>query len=137
MLSDVAVKKVAYYTGGPAGSWLFYNPPPIPSDLTQMNDGKGYWMESAAGPLTVCGYEHCAPLPAAPPYYDVVEAWNMIGFKSTTAKQAEKYLKAIKENVMVIYGFKDGVYFRVLAGGDLEPGLGYWIALTAPGTIYP
>jgi len=140
------IKKVAHYTGGPAGTWKFYSPS-APSDLTQMVDGKGYWMDVGAttGPppptdiLRVWGYEHAAPPPAVPPYYEVVEGWNMIGFQSMTPKLAANYLAAIADDLMVIYRFDcmDQSYYIVPPGGSLYPGAGYLIALTGPGTIYP
>ena len=104
-----------------------------------MVDGKGYWVEmSAAATLTILGVELPAP-PATPPTYDVVVGWNFIGFKSTTAKTANTYLAAIDEQYTIIYAF-DAVsqaYVTVLSSDNFEPGKGYWIAITAAGTIYP
>jgi len=135
------IKKVAYYTGGPAGDWKFYSPS-APSDLTQMVDGKGYWMDVGADPdgnLRVWGYEHCAPPPAVPPYYEVVEGWNMIGFQSMLSKPASEYLAGLGDDLMVIYQFEceHQLYDIVLPTEHLQPGSGYLIALTGPGTIYP
>jgi len=136
------IVKVAHYTGGPAGDWKFYSPG-APSDLTQMVDGKGYWMDVRAMTtdpwIRVYGYEHCGPPPAVPPYYEVVEGWNMIGFQSTIGKAAQDYLAGLGDDLMVIYEFdcNEQLYQIVLPAANLDPGKGYLIALTGPGTIYP
>jgi hypothetical protein len=77
--------------------------------------------------------------PGPPPTYDVVVGWNMIGFKSTaTNVTADDYLAGTK--YVRIYGFKNGSWFFIPGppySSYLEPGLGYWVAFTEPGTIYP
>jgi len=139
VLDGIPFQKVAAYS--PFQDWKYYNPLPAPSDLYQMNDGWGYWVDmgSAATTLDVCGYELVGPPPAVPPYYGVVVGWNLIGFKSTMPKLPVDYLAGIAGKYVVIYGFANGVYFLVgsLGHTSLLPGLGYWIAITAPGTIYP
>jgi hypothetical protein len=69
----------------------------------------------------------------------VEEGWNLIGFKSTMPKLPEAYLSAIAGDYVVIYGFDDGGFFIAGTPGHdmLQPGLGYWIAMLEPGTIYP
>jgi len=140
---DVTVNEVAvaYYTGGPEGSWLYYNPPPVPSDLYTMSDGKGYWIDvSTAGALAISGYELCAPPPlAVPPSYNLVEGWNLIGFKSLSPIVVETYLDELSDVMEAMYGYDAaaGLYTIILAGTDLVPGQGYWLAVSAEGTIYP
>jgi len=119
--------------------WYSFDPGAA-SDLDFMEDGKAYWINmEAAQTLNLAGTE----MPVGtelPPAYDVVEDWNMVGFKSTaTNKTAKDYLAG---TVYVrIYGFKDGQWF-LISGPDyddpkMEPGLGYWVAFIEPGTIYP
>lgn len=115
--------------------------PPEPSNLiTDMEDGQGYWVASAeGGTLEVSGYELCGPFPALPPSYDVVSGWNLIGYTSITSPgDIETYLGevALGTNLQAIYGFdaSSGLYD---IPATLEPGCGYWIALTLGGTIYP
>ena len=134
VLSGVTVDSVHAYD--PATLWSSYIPD-APSDLETMVDGKGYWVEmSADETLAVLGDELPDP-PATPPTYEVVVGWNLIGFKSTTTRTADSYLAAIALQYTMIYGFADGVYFVVQSTDELNPGKGYWIAVTEAGTIYP
>jgi uncharacterized repeat protein (TIGR01451 family) len=110
-----------------------------PPDLTEMRDGRGYWIDMDDGDtLTVEGTMLPEP-PEVPPTYQVCEGWNLIGFKSTVPRTPSDYLAAIAVKYTIIYGFADGRYFIAGAPGHayLEPGLGYWIAVISPGTIYP
>jgi len=111
-----------------------------PSDLTAMEDGKAYWinMEAANQTLYLAGTE--MPEGAElPPTYDVVVGWNMVGFKSTNNATAENYLTGT--DPVRIYGFENGAWFFISGppynNPQMKPGLGYWVAFTEPGTIYP
>jgi hypothetical protein len=125
---DAAAKR--WYSFAPGAS----------SDLTSMRDGKAYWINmKAAQNLTLAGRENAVP-PALPPTYDVVAGWNMVGFKSTaTNVTAEDYLA--RTAPVRIYGFENGAWFFIpgppYSNPKMKPGLGYWVAFTAPGTIYP
>jgi len=137
--ADVTVNKVAYYTGGPAGSWLNYSPS-APSDLDTMNDGKGYWVDASAGTLTATGFE-LALHGQAPPTYDVVAGWNLIGVTSITATppKAEDYLGSVMDTVQAMYHYDaaTGAYIAVITTTNLLSGSGYWLAVNAAGKIYP
>ncbi len=145
LLLDLDVAGVTYYTGGPTppAVWLSYFGPGDPANtLAEMRDGKGYWIDmNAAGILSYDGYELVAPPPAVPPSYAVVEGWNLIGFKSTAAKLLGDYLASIDGKYIILYGYnsESDTYFIAGSAGHeyLQPGLGYWIAMTADGTIYP
>lgn len=132
ILNDV--KSVWYWSG----AWHSFVPGG-PSDLTSMRDGKAYWINmKAAQNLTLAGRE--MPEGAQlPPTYDVVVGWNMVGFKSTaTNVAAEDYLAGTE--YVRIYGYKNGAWFFIPGPpytDYMEPGLGYWVAFTEPGTIYP
>jgi hypothetical protein len=132
ILNDV--KSVWYWSG----HWYSFVPGG-PSDLTSMRDGKAYWINmKAAQTLSLAGRE--MPEGAQlPPTYDVVVGWNMVGFKSTaTNVTAEDYL--IGTEYVRIYGFKNGAWFFIPGPpytAYMEPGLGYWVAFTELGTIYP
>ena len=122
------------------GTWKSYIPSG-PSSLTEMRDGKGYWINMTAADtlnLSALGSELPAP-PEVPPSYNVVEGWNLIGFKSVTSKLASDYLAGIDGKYTVIYGYNADadIYFTVQSGDNLQPGYGYWIAITEAGTIYP
>jgi hypothetical protein len=73
-----------------------------------------------------------------PPAYDVVVGWNMVGFKSTAANvAAQTYLDGTE--YVRIYFYKNGAWDLIPSpySDFMEPGLGYWVAFTEPGTIYP
>jgi hypothetical protein len=132
------VKSVWYWSG----RWYSFVPGG-PSDLTSMRDGKAYWINmNAAQNLTVAGRE--MPEGAQlPPTYDVVAGWNMVGFKSipwnANNVTAEDYL--VGTEYVRIYGYENGTWFFIPGppynSPKLKPGLGYWVAFTEPGTIYP
>jgi hypothetical protein len=121
-----------------AGSWDTFVPG-APSDLHSMEDGKAYWINmEVAQTLNLAGTE--MPKGAQlPPTYDVVAGWNMIGVKSTNNVTALDYLYGT--DYVRIYGFKDGAWFTIPGPNyntpEMVPGLGYWVAFTEPGTIYP
>jgi hypothetical protein len=74
-----------------------------------------------------------------PPTYDVVVGWNMVGFKSTADNVTAADYLAGTEYVR-IYGFENGEWFLIPGPSyntTMVPGLGYWVAFTEPGTIYP
>jgi hypothetical protein len=76
--------------------------------------------------------------PAAPAEYEVCDGWNMVGFKSTaTNVAAADYLEGTE--YVRIYFFKNGTWDLIPPQYSefMEPGLGYWVAFTEPGTIYP
>jgi uncharacterized repeat protein (TIGR01451 family) len=113
--------------------------PTLGGPLAIMRDGWGYWIDLAsagAATLTINGVE----LPTGntvPPSYDVVVGWNLIGFKSTAQRTAGEYLAGIAGKYVIIYGYENGAYYIVQSTDLMDPGLGYWIAVTADGTIYP
>jgi hypothetical protein len=113
--------------------------PGASSDLSLMKDGKAYWINmEAAQTLNLAGTE----MPKGtqlPPTYEVVIGWNMVGFKSTaTNVTAEDYLDGTE--YVRIYWFENGAWFTIPGppyDDPMKPGYGYWVAFTAPGTIYP
>ncbi len=131
IIEDVDV--VWSYEGG---EWLSYSSGE-PSDLTVMVDGKGYWMiMDDAATLTIHGVELLPP-PFTPPEYDLVVGWNLIGFKETDDMPAEDYLGTAADACNRIWAYYDGSYKGLELTDDMEPGKGYWIAMSAEGTIYP
>jgi len=122
----------SYEWNGVTEEWFWY-----PGPLTTMTDGKGYWVNLIApDTLTFAGVV-IKPAPAVPPEYHVYLGWNLVGFKSTTPRTAGDYLAGLGDEVVTIYGYKDGAFFLVQMGDLMEPGYGYWIATVDEGTIYP
>jgi hypothetical protein len=112
-----------------------------PSDLTEIVDGQGYWFEmTMENTLTISGVELPAP-PNAPPAYNLYAGWNLIGFKSVDVMAADDYFGAAVTDIVVrMYGYDvaGGVYTTILVAVDnLQPGQGYWLAVSDDGTIYP
>jgi hypothetical protein len=130
--------KSVWHWDAAAQRWYSFAPG-APSDLTSMRDGKAYWVNmEAAQTLNLAGTE----MPEGtqlPPAYDVVADWNMVGFKSTNNATAADYLNGTE--YVRIYGYKNGTWFLIPGPNydtpQMEPGLGYWVAFTEPGTIYP
>jgi hypothetical protein len=125
---DVAIK-----------DWRSFAPGGAPHNLLTMADGKAYWINmKAAHNLTLAGRENAVP-PALPPTYDVVTGWNMVGFKSTANNVTAKEYLAGTEYVRIYY-FKNSAWYTIPGPSyntTMVPGLGYWVAFTEPGTIYP
>ncbi len=135
VLTGITVDAVYSYDAATV-TWQSYAPG-VPSDLTLMTDGKAYWVQmSTAANLTILGRELPLP-PAAPPVYGVVGGWNCIGFKSIETMTASDYLSAITGQYTVIYGFNAVTQTYVNVTGDFDPGMGYWIAVTEAGNIFP
>lgn len=114
--------------------------------LDYVVDGAGYWIYmDSSGSFDVDGYE----VPTGnqlPSFYPVCKGWNLIGFKSVTAKPASEYLTGIEygDNYIIIYSYKNGAYSVIQPDDQFEPGLGYWIAIKdtgrwpdEEGTIFP
>jgi hypothetical protein len=124
----------------PPGPWRGYIPAsPGTRTLNTIEDGKGYWVNIQYGPITLsfAGVE-LPPPPGVPPVYVLgTTGWNLLGFKSAYPRLAGEYLAAMAGKYVIIYGFKDGAFFIVQNSDLMEPGLGYWIALTDTGVIYP
>jgi hypothetical protein len=123
---DAAAKR--WYSFAPGAS----------SDLTSMRDGKAYWINmKAAQTLNSAGRQ--MPVGSQlPPSYDVVVGWNMVGFKSIANNVTAKGYLGGTEYVRIYY-FEGGTWKSIPSPYEdlLKPGLGYWVAFTAPGTIYP
>ena len=109
------------------------------TSLETMEDGKAYWINMiAGGNLTAVGQAVAPPgYGPPPPTYDVVEGWNMIGFRSMNPMKAEEYLMGTE--YVRIYGFDldQGGWFSLPYSNNMTPDLGYWIAFSEEGTIYP
>jgi hypothetical protein len=126
-----------HYYDATTEDWLIYSVEPYFDSLTDMKDGKAYWINMrAAANLTVVGQAIAAPGGSPPPTYPVVEGWNMVGFKSMENMAAKDYLMGTE--IVRIYGF-DGGWFSLPYdySNNMTPGLGYWVAFSEDGTIYP
>ena len=134
LFSGKPVDAIWAYSGG---TWNYYGD----GVLTTLADGKGYWVHmTAASTISYHGKVNPVPAcptcaPSAPPTYAVTTGWNMIGFKSTCARTASAYLGGVPW--VRIWGYANNAWVPVQSGDMLQPGLGYWIAATSAGTIFP
>ena len=124
-----------YDACGMPAEWQTFNPGG-PSSLLSVSDGFGYWMLMDAPVMWTPEGELLPEPPALPPTYDLCTGWNLIGVRSDVPVAVSDYLASIAGKFVVIYGYQDDAYFSVnTASGVLYPGLGYWIAMIAPGSI--
>lgn len=134
VLADVMDDVISVWFHDPSAGWRSFAPG-VPSNLATMKDGNAYWVHMKQdATLTVVGVAIVLP-GHMPPSYNVVQGWNMIGFKSMTNMPASDYLDGTE--VVRIYKFVAGAWEVVQPGNDLEHGLGYWVAFSKAGTIYP
>jgi hypothetical protein len=151
------VLSIWYYDrGAPTcnGQWLNW---PAPGTLTDMEDGKAYWvrivynsthpMGSPADGLWVFGT--LKPTPTNPPSaYPVCDGWNMVGYTEVAPMNEEDYLWNFPAGVGgwgAVYGWDNCGWYGpaqswVLMSPQtwmLWPGDGYWISFDGPGTIFP
>lgn len=137
--------EVVWYYNAATQEWLSWSPN-APSDLTTMEDGKGYWIKlTQSASLTVKGVSLPKP-PSSPPLYQVTEGWNLVGFKSTIQLDAGVYLSSLRNkwNMLVGYDADQGsvttcTYNSQTGNIDcvMDPGRGYWLYVTETGTIAP
>ena len=137
-LSDLDYSIVAMYLKS-AASFRLYVKGYATEEGFIWKDGLGYWVEmNSPGTLTFSGTE-LDNESIAPLSYDVNTGWNLIGYKSTIPRIPGNYLASIQGKYDIVYGYGDGGFFIVGPEGHnlMEPGQGYWIHMTLPGTIYP
>jgi len=123
----------------PLSGWLSYAPG-VPSDLTMMQAGKGYWiyMDSSTT-LTNTG----SFLPAGnslPPEYSVYTGWNLIGIHAQTDKTASDYLAnvgAYGTGWSSLFKYTAGQYNSISSSGTMNRGNGFWLYAPRNGTIIP
>jgi len=109
-------------------------------DVTEIVDGVGYWVEMSKPDVLTFTGDYLPEPPAAPPSYIVHAGWNLIGFLSMDDVEAEVYLgEAGQGNMRAMYGFDEstGYYEPITLDDDLDPGNGYWLAISVDATIYP
>ncbi|MBA7624897.1 hypothetical protein ES703_32311 [subsurface metagenome] len=110
--------------------------------LAEMEDGQGYWVfMEEADTLTITGRQLPVP-PAVPPTYDVVEGWNLIGFKSLEDDIDTNYLANITGTYPVLWSYNAvaGAYSNVkdvVPPDGMVVGHGFWIWINEAGTIVP
>jgi hypothetical protein len=131
---DVSNIDIVYYYNTSSGSWNYWKGQ-SGSTLLSMEDGNGYWVYTkTADVLTVHGSESTTS------GYALQTDWNMLGFTSVEEQDYETYLASIGGSYSILYGWDASTnswYCPTLNqnGGLLEPGHGYWVYMSAPGTV--
>jgi hypothetical protein len=156
-----AIEGIWYYDRGAPddcnGEWMQW---PAPGTLTDMEDGKAYWVKVAynhsdptkqpgapAGGFYVWGTAEPMP-PDSPSAYGVCEGWNMVGFRSMWVRPNAVYLwNFVTPGPSYLYGMIYGWDCTTQSWRAREPGYalayrltptyGYWIPFAVDGTIYP
>ncbi len=149
------IEGIWYYDREPcdASEWEQW---PAPGALTDMEDGKAYWVKVAynhsdaakqpgayAGGFYVWGTDEPMP-PDSPSAYAVCEGWNMVGLRSRVAVNNDAYLWNFLTGSIYLYGMIYGwdcptqSWFTSTPGANaLTPPHGFWIPFALAGTIYP
>jgi hypothetical protein len=149
------IEGIWYYDRVPcdASEWEQW---PAPGALTDMEDGKAYWVKVAynhsdatkqagdyAGGFYVWGTAEPMP-PDSPSAYAVCEGWNMVGIRDMAATTDVLYLwnfQVPTELYGMIYDWDASTqtWNSQVPGGpaNLLQTKGYWIPFALDGTIYP
>lgn len=140
VMKNVGAKQVATFiwSGGKLvqQTWI----PGVGGTLKTFKDGQGYWVEMPGnGTLVISGRYLSAP-PNVLPAYAVNAGWNLIGYTARynmTNEAAADYLgPSVYNAAQANYAFNpDGDYYYQT--WTYNAGLGYWLALSQNGTIYP
>ncbi|MBI2909456.1 MAG: YncE family protein [Chloroflexi bacterium] len=107
--------------------------------LTQILDGRGYWVYVVAPSVLTL---NLAP-PVSNPAYILSEGWNMIGFTTTRANTpVGQYIAALAGKWIRLYRYDQVFGWELAAPGgvgfsQMEWGRGYWIFLNEAGTLAP
>jgi hypothetical protein len=123
--------QVLTYTKDAEGNdiWLYYDPfLPDENTLTNMEPGKGYWVEmTCPGEITVVGNRTTNPIA-------LIQGMNLVGYSSLTPIPVSEALSSIANQYTFVWGYKDDewTYYDPadVAGSTLQvliPGGGYWI----------
>ncbi|MFH1485742.1 MAG: hypothetical protein ABIH46_06705, partial [Chloroflexota bacterium] len=110
--------------------------------LTEIVDGKGYWVYATANTTLTLHPKPPDPL-ALPPSYSLTEGWHLIGYTSSlTTMPVQTYLSTLQGKWTSIYRYDVAKGWEVAKPGGLgfshvELGRGYWMYLTSAGTLVP
>ncbi len=127
LLDGISV--VVAYSYDPVNGWSL----PL-TDATPVEVLEGYWIDvTTAGTVTLSYKEAAQEVPASKSL--VGDAWNAIGFSSTTARDADIALMSIDGSWSTVLGWDaEGQAYEdsIIASqtGDMLPGKGYWIWMT-------
>jgi hypothetical protein len=140
--SKINTSRGIWYYDSSTQRWESYAPG-VPSDLTTMEAGKGYWIYmDDIRTLTETG--NFLPvgdnLPKLPPEYRVYTGWNLIGIHAQTDKTAGDYLINLGGYGIgwsSLFNYTAGKYQSISLSGTMNRGKGFWLYAPRNGTITP
>lgn len=109
--------------------------------LTQIVDGKGYWVFSAQE--VVLGLKPNENTSFSGNTYPVYSGWNMIGFTTAlSTTPVDTYLSSVQGKWTSLYHFDPAKGWEIARPGGIgfstmEQGSGYWLFLTSGGVLAP
>jgi hypothetical protein len=110
--------------------------------LTEITSGNGYWVQTGS-------FEDISTLiperdPAgALPTIPVIAGWNLIGVTDLAQRAAgattavDTYMSSISQKVVYTYNTQASAWSKVVSGGNVENGKGYWVWADKAGTLVP
>jgi len=135
VLAGISVDGVAAYDGA-TQAWYLYSPG-VPSDLTEMTHGKGYWVKvTSPCTLTIEG-----TVPGLPYDRPLFAGWNLIGLPLIPEPQSiEDVLAGISVDGVAAYDGATQTWYLYSPGApsdltEMTHGKGYWVKLTDPCTL--
>ncbi|MBI2906531.1 MAG: cupredoxin domain-containing protein [Chloroflexi bacterium] len=135
------VTKVFHFGDG-AWSYAFRGPTGWSGDLQQLSDGKGYWA-FATEPATLVYQPYAG---ARPRSYSLAAGWRLIGYSSSLPyRPVDAYLTSLQDKWTMLYRYDPTRGWELAkpasSGFDgfsaVSQGEGYWVYLTAAGTLAP
>jgi hypothetical protein len=140
--------KAVWHWDNVQGKWFYYSPtsglPAGSQPLSTIEDGKGYMVRMKTNyegfnPIVnpnLWLFGHAQAYAPNPPFsYNVVTGWTMMGYTSLTPLgDATTYLAPATALAGGVLGLSGNAYVPVT---QFNPGFGYWVYFTAPGTVVP
>ncbi|MBI2908518.1 MAG: hypothetical protein HYX92_12810 [Chloroflexi bacterium] len=125
------------------GLWIFANRSPSgwSGPLTQIVDGKGYYIY-ATEPAALSLNSKAGGATAAPSY-PLAAGWSLIGYTSSLATMPlDSYLASLAGKWLTLFRYDAANGWELAKPGgtgftQVENGRGYWINLSADGTLAP
>ena len=107
--------------------------------MKTFKDGQGYWVEMPNNATLMVKGRYLSAPPSVLPSYSQSTGWNLIGYTARynmTNEPAAAYLGSLAGSAEANYAYNaDGDYYYQTDSYDA--GLGYWLALSKAGTVYP
>lgn len=110
--------------------------------LTEITSGNGYWIQTGTFEsisTLIPERDPASALPTIP----VIAGWNLIGVTDLQQRAAgattavDTYMSSISQKVVYTYNTQASSWTKVVSGGNVENGKGYWVWADKAGTLVP